>query len=69
MTPDSPRRPPRPANQEVLKARNDNTEDKSAVHRCVVEMRKACIEARVFMEASLYLDLVENMIFKLQSDV
>lgn len=38
-------RPPRPANHEVLKARDDHTEDVSAFCQCVVQQGRSGIEA------------------------
>lgn len=69
MMRDAPGMPPRPTNQEILKARDDHTKDVSAVCQRVVEMGKAGIEARIFMVGSPQLTLVESMIVELRSAV
>lgn len=50
MTPDAPERPHRPANCEVLEARDGHTEDVSTICRCIVEMGRSDIEAILFKE-------------------
>lgn len=65
MTPDAPGIPRRPANQELLKAYDDQAKSMTAVYRRVVEMDRAGIEEVLFEAVSPQLALVENMIFEL----
>lgn len=58
MTPDAPREPPRPANQEVLQVRDEQEESAMMVCWRVVEMGIVAIESRLFMDESPQLSLV-----------
>lgn len=52
MTPYTPGRLPKPTNQEVLEAMDDNTEDVSMVCRRIMKMATSDIEAILLKEVS-----------------
>lgn len=65
LTPDAPRRPSRSANQEVLEAQYDETEDMIVIFWCIVEMDRADIETQLFEDDTPQLTLMDNMIVEL----
>lgn len=69
MTPHVSGRSLRPSNQDVPESRDDHTEGVSTVCRHVVEMGRASIEARLFVEGSPQLAFMDSMIVELQSFV
>lgn len=67
MTPYALGRPPRPANQEILEAQDNHTEDVTTICWHVWEMGKSCIEGIIFEDGRPKLVLMANMVSELQN--